>query len=181
MGGVKWNISCHVNKQRCHIYLWFWPSQMWTSDKKNWSHRSRSSVNSKLTLPGYKLSVNQDEESSKVTLMKIKCNHRSCPSVQVVRMSLSLPRPCPCHVQATHFFIRSFYTVFILLPLLCHLYSSLFPWLQQLLASVLTLVVSIFTHLTLKFKPSWRMILRGFLNWVGSWNTLLLNSLPTPA
>ena len=20
-GGVKWNISCHISKQRCHIYL----------------------------------------------------------------------------------------------------------------------------------------------------------------
>ena len=28
MGGVKWNISCHINKQRCHISLWFWPPQM---------------------------------------------------------------------------------------------------------------------------------------------------------
>ena len=22
---MKWNISCHINKQRCHNYLWFWP------------------------------------------------------------------------------------------------------------------------------------------------------------
>ena len=28
MGGVKCNISCRINKQRCHIYLWFWPPQM---------------------------------------------------------------------------------------------------------------------------------------------------------
>ena len=29
MGGVKCNISCHINKQRCHIYLWSQTPQMW--------------------------------------------------------------------------------------------------------------------------------------------------------
>ena len=24
-GRVKWNISCHISKQRCHSYLQFWP------------------------------------------------------------------------------------------------------------------------------------------------------------
>ena len=24
MGGVKWNISCHINKQGCHSYLQLW-------------------------------------------------------------------------------------------------------------------------------------------------------------
>ena len=23
MAGIKWNISCHINKQRCHSYLRF--------------------------------------------------------------------------------------------------------------------------------------------------------------
>ena len=64
--------------------------------------------------------------------------------------------------------------------LFCHLCSSLFPWLQQLLTSILMLVVSIFIHLTLKLKPPWRMSLWGSLHWVGSWNRLLLKSLPTP-
>ena len=31
IGGVKWNIFSHINKQRCHISLWFWPAQMWIS------------------------------------------------------------------------------------------------------------------------------------------------------
>ena len=25
-GGMKWSISCHINKQICHSYLWFRPS-----------------------------------------------------------------------------------------------------------------------------------------------------------
>ena len=29
MSGMKWNISCHINKQRCHSYRQFWPLQMW--------------------------------------------------------------------------------------------------------------------------------------------------------
>ena len=29
MSGVKWNISCHIRKQRCHSYLQFWPLWMW--------------------------------------------------------------------------------------------------------------------------------------------------------
>ena len=31
MGGVKWNISCHVHKQRCCVCLRFWPPQMYIS------------------------------------------------------------------------------------------------------------------------------------------------------
>lgn len=42
------------------------------------------------------------------------------------------------------------------------------------------LAISIFIHLTLEFKPSRMMILWGSLHWVGSWNKLLLKSLPTP-
>jgi len=86
---MEYLMSCQQTKMSYLSVILAFPNvNFW--DKNNWSHRSRSSVNSKLTLPGYKLSLYKDDESSKVTLMKIKCNHRSCPSVQVVRMSLFL-------------------------------------------------------------------------------------------